>query len=186
MSLAYLKTISFGKDATATLATVATHRPVATLTVARVATVAVAQSSGEIFDVDLGTGNDSEIHLDFWSNLIDRINWCDLLIHELCDIRGDDQARRDDLILTRQRTAPVNIDGDIRYLLDEIERVTPTPSPEPIRDCRDCDHHRGRDNNAIRYCVAPDSAAQRENALASVIVDCSIATRCRAFTPYAK
>ena len=126
---------------------------------------------------DDGT-DESEI---FWSNLIDRINWCDLLIHELCDIRGDDQARRDDLILTRQRMAPNMIDGDIRYLLEEIARVTPTPSSEPTRDCRDCDHHRGRNNNAVRYCVSPDGAAQRDDAVASVIVDCSVATLCKAF-----
>ena len=47
MSLAYLKTISFGTDATATLATVATLRPVSTPTVARVATVTVAQFADE-------------------------------------------------------------------------------------------------------------------------------------------
>ena len=129
---------------------------------------------------DDGT-DESEI---FWSNLIDRINWCDLLIHELCDVRGDDQARRDDLILTRQRTAPANVEGDIRYLLEEIDRVTPTSPQEPTRDCRDCDHHRGRNNNAVRYCVSQDGAAQRDDALASVIVDCSIATRCMAFTPH--
>ena len=117
----------------------------------------------------------------FWSNLLDRINWCDLLIHELCDMRGDDQARRDDLILTRQRMAPNMIDGDIRYLLEEIARVTPTSLPEPMRDCRDCDHHRGRNNNAVRYFVSPDGAAQRDDAVASVIVDCSVATLCKAF-----
>ena len=70
-----------------------------------------------------GDYEDSEI---FWSNLIDRIHWCDILIHELCDMRGDDQARRDDLIRTRQRMSPTNVDNDIRYLLDESERVSPT------------------------------------------------------------
>ena len=122
----------------------------------------------------------------FWEGLTDRINWCDILIHELCEIRGDSQARRDDLLLTRQRTSPANVDSDIRSLLEEIERVAPTSTPEPIRDCRDCNHHRGRNNNAIRYCVATDSAAQRDNALASVIVDCSIATHCKAFRRHAK
>ena len=117
----------------------------------------------------------------FWSNFVDRINWCDFLIHELCDVRGDDQARRDDLILTRQRMAPTHLDTDVRYLLDEIERVTPTSLPEPIRDCRDCEHHRGRNDNAIRYCVSPDGAAQRDGALSNVIQDCNIAARCEAF-----
>ena len=130
---------------------------------------------------DAANEDESEESEIFWSNLIDRINWCDLLIHELCDIRGDDQARRDDLILTRQRTAPANVDGDIRYLLEEIDRVASMPSSEPKRDCRDCDHHRGRNNNAVRYCVSPDGAAQRDDAVASVIVDCSVATRCKAF-----
>ena len=120
----------------------------------------------------------------FWSNLIDRINWCDILVHTLCDVCGDDQARRDDLILTRQRLAPDMIDGDIRYLLAEIEIVTPTSPPEPKRDCRDCDHHRGRNNNAARYCVSPGGAAQRDDALASPILDSTIASRCRAFKKY--
>ena len=120
-------------------------------------THAVAESSS--FSSSSLPANDDEnvdgYHYDpveaarFWEGLTDRINWCDILIHELCDIRGDSQSRRDDLLLTRQRTAPVNIDGDIRYLLEEIKRVAPMPSPEPIRDCRDCDHHRGRNNNAI-------------------------------------
>ena len=134
---------------------------------------------------DAANEDESEESKSFWSNLIDRINWCDLLIHELCDVRGDDQARRDDLILTRQRTNPAKVDSDIRYLLEEIKRVAPTPSPEPKRDCRDCDHHRGRNNNAVRYCVSPDGAAQRDDALASVIADSSIATRCKAFTRHA-
>ena len=135
---------------------------------------------------DAANEDESEESKSFWSNLIDRINWCDLLIHELCDIRGDSQARRDDLIRTRQRTAPVNIDGDIRYLLEEIERVAPTSTPDSIRDCRDCEHQRGRNNNAIRYCVSPDSAVQRDDALASAIVDCRVATRCNAFRSTAR
>ena len=117
----------------------------------------------------------------FWDGFIDRVNECDRLIHELCDIRGDDQARRDDLIRTRQRMAPNNIDGDIKYLREEIALLTPTPSPEPQRDCRDCEHHRERNNNAVRYCVSPDGAAQRNDALASPITDCTLATHCQAF-----
>ena len=123
--------------------------------------------------------DESEESRIFWSNLIDRIHWCDFLIHELCDVRGDDQARRDDLIRTRQRMAPDKIDGDIRYLLAEIE--TATPSPEAQRDCRDCDHHRGSKKNVVRYCTSPDGAAQRDYALASPIVHNTIASRCRAF-----
>ncbi len=135
---------------------------------------------------DAANEDESEESKIFWSNLIDRINWCDLLIHELCDVRGDDQARRDDLLAVRKRMAPDRIDGDIHYLLEEIERVAPTSSPEPIRDCRDCDHHRGRNNNAVvRYCVSPDGVVQHDDALASVIVDWSVATRCKAFTPHA-
>ena len=137
-------------------------------------------------ETDAANEDESDESKIFWSNLIERINWCDLLIHELCDVRGDDQVRRDDLILTRKRIAPDNIDADIRYLLEEIERVTLTSTPEPIRDCRDCEHHRGRNNNALRYCVSPDSAVQRDDALASAIVDCRVATRCNAFRSTAR
>jgi hypothetical protein len=138
-------------------------------------------SQGYISESEAANEDESEESLIFWSNLIDRIHWCDFLIHTLCDVRGDDQARRGDLIRTRQRTSAANVDSDIRYLLAEIETVMPTSLPEPKRDCRDCDHHRGRNNNSVRYCVSPDGPAQRDDALASPIVDCSIATRCRAF-----
>ena len=135
------------------------------------------------FDASNAAANDGEPEetADFWDGFIDRVNECDRLIHELCDIRGDDQARRDDLICTRKRTAPNNVDSDIKYLCEEIVLLTPTPSLEPQRDCRDCDHHRGRDNNRIRYCINADGAAQQHDSLASAITDCSVAARCRAF-----
>ena len=142
-------------------------------------------SQAGISDSSAANDDDSKESTIFWANLVDRISWCDVLLHELCDIRGDDQARRDDLSRTRQRMAPANIDSDIRYLLEEIALATPASSSEPKRDCRDCDHHRNRNNNAIRYCVSPDGAAQRDDALASVIADSSVATRCKAFTRHA-
>lgn len=65
----------------------------------------------------------------FWQGFKGRVDECDRLIHELCDIRGDDQARRDDLIRTRQRMSPTNVESDIRYLLDESERVSLARKP---------------------------------------------------------
>ena len=116
---------------------------------------------------------------DFWCNLTARIDEIDALINQLCDLRNDSDEHRADLLAVRKRMAPVHLDVDIRYLLEEIERATPASLPEPTRDCRDCEHHRGRAH--LRYCLNPDGVVQRDDALASPIVDCSIASRCQAF-----
>lgn len=53
---------------------------------------------------------------DFWYKLRARIGECDALIHQLCDIRGDDRTHRADLLAVRKRMAPNSLAGDIAYL----------------------------------------------------------------------
>ena len=53
---------------------------------------------------------------DFWQTLRASIDECDRLIHELCDIRGDDLETRADLLAVRKRMAPNSLAGDIAYL----------------------------------------------------------------------
>ena len=118
---------------------------------------------------------------EFWQGFIDRVNECDRLIHELCDLRNDTPEHRADLLAVRKRMAPARIDDDIKHLCEAIEQATPKAPTEPERDCRDCMHHRGRDNNRVRYCINADSAAQHGGSLASAIPDCSIASRCSEF-----
>ena len=138
-------------------------------------------SQGHIAENNAANEDGTDDAATFWHGFMERVDECDRLIRQLCDRRGDSDAHRADLLAIRMRMAPANVDSDIKYLMDEIERVTPTSLPEPMRDCRDCDHHRGRNNNVVRYCVSPDGAAQRDDAVASVIVDRSVATRCKAF-----
>ncbi len=82
----------------------------------------------------LTAANDTELPIDeaddFWDRLRARIDECDRLIHELCDIRGDDHERRADLLAVRKRMAPNNLAGDIAYLkaaiavADHARRIT--------------------------------------------------------------
>ena len=68
----------------------------------------------------LTAANDTELPIDeaddFWDRLRARIAECDALIHQLCDIRGDDLQRRSDLLALRKRMAPNCLAGDIAYL----------------------------------------------------------------------
>jgi len=84
--------------------------------------------------------NDDELMTDeaaeFWSTFLARVTECDELINSLCDLRGDDDARRADLLAVRKRMAPQRVDGDILYLKAEIATLTPAPPAEPERaDC---------------------------------------------------
>ena len=64
---------------------------------------------------------------DFWQTLRASIDECDRLIHELCDIRGDDLERRADLLAVRKRMAPNNLAGDIAYLKTAIAEADRAP-----------------------------------------------------------
>ena len=61
---------------------------------------------------------------EFWSTFLARVTECDELINSLCDLRGDDDARRADLLAVRKRMAPQKVEGDIAYLKAEIEVVS--------------------------------------------------------------
>lgn len=74
----------------------------------------------------------------FWSNFLARVTECDELINSLCDLRGDDDSRRADLLAVRKRMAPQRIDGDISYLKAEIATLTPA-APVTGR-CIECQH----------------------------------------------
>lgn len=74
---------------------------------------------------------------EFWSNFLERVDKCDDLINELCDLRGVDMPRRVEMLGWRKSTSPANLDTDIEYLLAEIATLTRTPAPTTGR-CLDC------------------------------------------------
>lgn len=76
----------------------------------------------------------------FWSTFLARVTECDELINSLCDLRGDDDARRADLLAVRMRMAPQKIDGDIAYLKAEIATLVPTPARPATGRCIECQH----------------------------------------------
>ncbi len=65
-------------------------------------------------------GEPEEEASDWWATLRARIDLCDALIHQLCDLRGDDHGRRADLLAIRRRMAPARLDEDIEDLRTEI------------------------------------------------------------------
>ena len=71
----------------------------------------------------------------FWSTFLARVTECDELINSLCDLRGDDDARRADLLAVRMRMAPQKIDGDIAYLKAEIATLTPALTTDRCIEC---------------------------------------------------
>jgi len=75
----------------------------------------------------------------WWDTFLSRVTECDELIHQLCSLRGDDEARRADLLATRKRTSPANLDGDIEYLMSEIASLTAPAAPTTGR-CIACQH----------------------------------------------
>lgn len=80
----------------------------------------------------LTAANDAELMTDeaddFWRTFRARIDECDALIHQLCDLRGDDDDHRADLLAVRKRMAPIKLDGDITYLKNEIHQITKAKS----------------------------------------------------------
>lgn len=74
---------------------------------------------------------------DFWQTLRARIDECDRLIHELCDIRGDDHERRADLLAVRKRMAPNCLAGDIAYLKAAIAQADHAPRITGVKSRKD-------------------------------------------------
>ena len=82
--------------------------------------IAPAHYSQEI-DIDrtFQAANDADA---FWRTLGARIAECDRLIHQLCNLRGEEQEYREELLTLRMRMAPAKLDTDIEYLRREIQR----------------------------------------------------------------
>ena len=59
----------------------------------------------------------------FWHRFTERIDECDRLIQELCDLRGDTEKHRADLLAARKTMAPANLVCDIAYLKTAIAEV---------------------------------------------------------------
>jgi hypothetical protein len=142
------------------------------------------QHKAEILVV-LTAANDSELPDDlaqleaddFWRTLRARIDECDRLIHLLCDLRADDDERRNDLLAVRKRMAPDMLDFDIAYLNGEITKLTPAaPSQEQTRGrCIECVHV-ARASRGER-CAHPDRSPAGEPKRA----DCLPAHQCDRF-----
>lgn len=58
----------------------------------------------------------------FWATLTARVDECDQLIHQLCDLRNDEDEHRAALLEQRKRMAPEKLDSDIRYLRAQIAK----------------------------------------------------------------
>lgn len=63
---------------------------------------------------------------EFWQSLTARVDECDRLINELCDLREDDDEHRAALLEQRKRMAPTHLDSDIAYLKREIHNALTT------------------------------------------------------------
>ena len=109
--------------------------------VARIAGIALANANaGEFFDSSADASNEpTETPSDWWAMLRARIDECDRLIHELCDLRCDGDARRADLLAVRRRMAPQMLDSDIVYLKSEIAGLTPSLPRQSGRRCIECE-----------------------------------------------
>ncbi len=112
---------------------------------------------------------------DFWQTLRARIDECDALIHQLCDLRGDDDEHRADLLAVRKRMAPQKLDSDIAYLKAEIAALTPLPSTQTRGRCIECVSfaHMGTGER----CAHPDRSPASEPERA----DCLPANQCERF-----
>ena len=62
----------------------------------------------------------------FWQTLTARIDECDRLIHQLCDVRQDSDEHRAALLEQRKRNAPEKLNPDIRYLRAQIAKEQTT------------------------------------------------------------
>ena len=60
----------------------------------------------------------------FWQNLTARVDECDRLIHQLCDLRNDTPEHRAALLEARKHMAPNSIDGDLAYLKAQVAKRT--------------------------------------------------------------
>ena len=78
----------------------------------------------------------------FWPTFLERVDHCDQLIDQLCNLRGDSAAERTVLLKTRRNTSPENLDGDITYLLTTIAALTPPPPVPATGRCVDCESFR--------------------------------------------
>lgn len=58
----------------------------------------------------------------FWTTLKARIVECDRLIHRVCDLRGDSDEYRAEMLAIRRRIAPAKLDSDIAYLKAVLKR----------------------------------------------------------------
>ena len=76
----------------------------------------------------LTAANDDDPSMDdadeFWRTFLARVTECDKLINSLCDLRGDDDEHRADLLAVRKRMAPQKLDSNIAYLKNEINQIT--------------------------------------------------------------
>ena len=109
--------------------------PIATAISANPATKARSVAESSSFSSSRLPANDSEdidgYHYDpidaarFWQGLTARVDECDRLIHQLCDLRNDTSEHRADLLAVRKTMAPDNLVRDIVYLkaaIAEVER----------------------------------------------------------------
>ena len=79
-------------------------------------------SQGSIDETDGYTYDPAEAAR-FWHRFTERIDECDRLIQELCDLRGDTEKHRADLLAARKTMAPANLVCDIAYLKTAIAEV---------------------------------------------------------------
>jgi hypothetical protein len=139
-------------------------------------TIPANESAKTTYRVSLNQANDSdEAPADWWATFREKIDQCDRLIHQLCDLRGDDEARRADLLATRKRAAPVHLDGDIEYLEKQIASRTPAPITQSRGRCIECESF-ARVGTGER-CAHPDRSPAGEPARA----DCLPAHQCERF-----
>ena len=120
--------------ATATRAIPATPSPVLavpTQRIARIAGIAVANSNDyDFFDDDSDVPDTrTETASDWWATLGARVTECDRLINLVCDLRGDTEKERADLLHVRRHSAPVHLDSDITYFTAAVAALAPAPAP---------------------------------------------------------
>lgn len=81
---------------------------------------APAQHPSEIDEVR--TLQNTDQAAEFWQSLTARVDECDALIHQLCELRNDEDEHRAALLEQRKRMAPEKLDSDIRYLRAQIAK----------------------------------------------------------------
>ncbi len=144
-----------------------------TAEIAGIARIAIANETCD----GIAANESDEAPLGWWATFRARIDCCDQLINRLCDLRGDDDARRADLLAVRKRMAPVKLDGDIAYLEIEIAHLTPSVPAlkQATGRCIECEHF-ARVGTGER-CAHPDRSPAGEPPRA----DCLPAHQCERF-----